>query len=240
MPTWEQNDVRIYYEESGSGFPILLLAPGGMKSSIPFWNAIPWNPIEELSAHFRVIAMDQRNAGNSHAPVTRKDGWHTYTSDHLGLLDELGIDRCHVLGCCIGGPYCLGMMEAAPERVASGVLLQPIGDNGVNQKDFYEMFDIWADELRPSMSDVSQEEWQAFRSNMFDGDFVYNVSRDFVRSCEIPMLVLMGNDNYHPMPISKEVVQLAPNSTLIEDWKEDDAVSSSLKQVIEFLSQHTD
>ncbi|MFP8874395.1 MAG: alpha/beta hydrolase, partial [Myxococcota bacterium] len=194
MPIWEQNNVRIHYEETGSGFPVLLFAPGGMKSSIGSWDVLPWNPIEVLSPHFRVIAMDQRNAGESSAPVTSDDGWHSYTSDHLGLLDSLGIERCHLLGCCIGGPYCLGVMEAAPERVASSVILQPIGSSGKNRDAFYEMFDGWADELKPSMPDVSLEAWQAFRSRMYDGDFVYNVSRDYVSHCETPMLVLMGDD----------------------------------------------
>ena len=93
MPVWEQNDVRIHYQETGSGFPVLLFAPGGMKSAISFWERMPWNPIDVLSPHFRVIAMDQRNAGESQAPISGEDGWHTYTDDHVGLLEALQIDR---------------------------------------------------------------------------------------------------------------------------------------------------
>ena len=51
---------------------MLLFAPGGMRSAIPFWETQPWNPIEALSPHFRVIAMDQRNAGQSTAPVSEE------------------------------------------------------------------------------------------------------------------------------------------------------------------------
>ena len=68
MPIFVQGDTELYYEETGEGFPILLFAPGGMRSAISFWAQSPWNPIEALSDHFRVIAMDQRNAGRSKVP----------------------------------------------------------------------------------------------------------------------------------------------------------------------------
>lgn len=235
MSELEQNGVRIHYEEHGSGFPVLLFAPGGMKSAIPVWERMPWNPIEVLAPHFRVIAMDQRNAGQSSAPISGQDGWHSYTGDHLELLDALGIDRCHVLGCCIGGSYSLGLMQAAPEKVAAGVLLQPIGSSDQNREAFYAMFDQWADELKPSRPEVSTEDWETFRSNMYDGDFVYNVSRDFVSECDIPMLVLKGDDLYHPGPISMEVASLAPQGSLIEEWKEGAAIERSARAVLEFL-----
>jgi hypothetical protein len=48
MPTFESDDVSIYYEEQGSGFPILLIAPGGMRSTISAWTNSPWNPVEQL------------------------------------------------------------------------------------------------------------------------------------------------------------------------------------------------
>ncbi len=238
MPTFESGDVHLYYEESGTGFPILLFAPGGMKSSIPFWESVAWQPVETLSAHFRVITMDQRNAGRSSAPVRADDGWRTYAADHLALLDHLGIERCHVLGGCIGGPYCLGAIEAAPSRIASAVLQQPIGLED-NREAFYQMFDAWSEELGQRLPDVSHEDWAAFRSNMYDGDFVFNVSRDFVKNCETPLLVLMGDDLYHPQSTSREIVDLAPRATLVERWKEPELAGDTQRSVVEFLQQHT-
>ena len=117
MPTFDRGDVHLYYEETGEGFPLLLFAPGGMRSSIRFWEGSPFDPRVELGGDFRVVAMDQRNAGRSSAPVTAADGWHAYTADHLALLDHLGIERCHALGGCIGSSYCLGLAAAAPERI---------------------------------------------------------------------------------------------------------------------------
>lgn len=239
MPTFEHNGASIYYETQGEGFPILLIAPGGMKSAIPFWQNTPWNPITDWSGDYQVIAMDQRNAGRSTAPVSGTDGWHTYTGDQLALMNHLGAERFHVAGMCIGGPYCMGLIEAAPDRISSAVLFQPIGlDN--NREAFYQMFDGWARELAAtSHTDVPVEDWQSFRSNMYDGDFLFNVDRDFVVSCSTPLLVLKGNDLYHPASTSQEVAALAPNAEFIEDWKESPHREVAMASTRAFLARHT-
>jgi pimeloyl-ACP methyl ester carboxylesterase len=237
MPTCSYDDVNLYYEEYGEGFPILLFAPGGMRSALRYWAGSQWNPIEVLAPHFRVIAMDQRNAGKSTAPVMGTDGWHTYTRDHIQLLDHLQIDKCHVMGGCIGGPYCFGMMQEAPDRIASAILQQTIGlDN--NRQAFYEMFDSWAEELKESFTGVSDDEWVQFRSNMYDGKFVFNVDQKFVQQCQIPMLVLMGSDLYHPESTSRKIATLAPNVQFLEKWK-DPEQDGTVKAVIDFLQECT-
>ena len=238
MAFFERGEVSLYYEIHGDGFPILLFAPGGMRSAVSFWRGSEWDPIEALSPHFQVIAMDQRNAGQSKAPVTADDGWHTYTSDHIALLDHLGIDKTHLMGGCIGGPYSFGVIERAPDRVASAVLQQSIGDSGENRELFHAMFDQWADPLKPSMPSVSEETWASFRSNMFDHEFVYNVSRDFVAACRTPLLVLMGSDPYHPEATSREIADLAPNAELVEEWK-DPAADGTVETVVAFLKANT-
>lgn len=239
MPIFERDRVRIYYEEHGAGFPLVLLAPGGMRSSIEFWGRAAWNPIVELASSFRLIAMDQRNAGRSTAPVTADDGWDTYSGDHVALLDHLGVDRCHVLGGCIGGSFCLGLMQAAAGRVVSAVLQQPIGLSSTNREVFYALFDGWVDQLSAQRPEIERQALGPFRERMYGGDFVFNVSRDFVRACRTPMLVLMGNDVYHPSETSREIVALAPHAELIERWKEPDAVPHAVARVREFLRGHT-
>lgn len=238
MPFFERDNVKLYYEEHGQGFPVLLIAPGGMRSAVPFWSGTPWNPIEQISPHYRVIAMDQRNAGQSVGPISASDSWHTFTGDQLALLDHLGVDKFHVGGMCIGGPYIMGLIKAAPERVASAIVFQTIGLDGDRQL-FYDMFDGWADELKPSRPDVSEETWVSFRNAMYAGDFLFNADRDFVRSCQTPMVVLMGNDAYHPEVSSRELAELAPNAVFIEKWKEPEHQPAA-KQIIEkMLAEHT-
>jgi pimeloyl-ACP methyl ester carboxylesterase len=239
MATFKRGDVSLHYEEFGSGYPILLFAPGGMRSSIGFWHQSAFDPTVELARDFRVIAMDQRNAGESSAPITATDGWETYTSDHLALLDHLHVDKCHLMGGCIGGSYSLGLIKLAPERVSAAVLQNPIGLSPQNRDLFYAMFDEWAKALKRARPNLQDSAFSAFRERMYGGDFVFNVSRDFVRSCKTPMLILCGADDYHPTPISKEIASLAPNAELLEKWKTPDAVADTVKRVREFLKSHT-
>ncbi len=237
MPLLERDAVKLYYEQHGEGFPVLLFAPGGMRSAVSFWEGSTVNPITELSSHFRVIAMDQRNADQSKAPVSADDGWHTYTEDHIALLDHLGVERTHVIGGCIGGPYALGLMKAAPGRVTAAVLQQTIGFDG-NRALFYEMFQTWADEIKDDHPEADEGVWQSFKSNMYDGDFDFNVGRDFVKRCDVPMLVLMGDDSYHPQATSREIARLAPNATLVERWKSPEE-DRTVEKIIEFLQANT-
>lgn len=239
MPNYERDGATIYYEVSGKGPPLLLIAPGGMRSAISFWEQTPWNPIAQLSGRYQVIAMDQRNAGHSTAPVSAADGWHTYTADQLGLMDHLGITQFHVAGMCIGGPYSFGLIDAAPDRVLSATLFQTIGRDD-NKQAFYDMFDSWAAPLKETHPEANAEDWSTFRENMYGGDTVlFNVDDAFLRGCQTPLLVLLGNDLYHPKSSSRLVANLAPNATLIEDWKDGDAKDAAMKAFEGFLETHT-
>ncbi|MCY4143492.1 MAG: alpha/beta hydrolase [Gammaproteobacteria bacterium] len=237
MPTLNYGKVAIHYEIYGDGFPILLFAPGGMRSAISFWQGSEWNPIEDLSPSFMVIAMDQRNAGSSRAPVSAASGWSDYTKDHIALLDHLNIEKTHLLGGCIGGPYCLGVIQSAPERVCSAVLQQPIGEED-NRDLFYSMFDAWADAIKGDHPEASQLDWESFRANMFNQRFLYNTSRQFVKECQTPLLILMGSDPYHPESVSREIADLSPNAKLIEKWK-NPSTDNTIEQVQSFLHAHT-
>ena len=238
MAVFRVDNTVLHYYAYGAGFPVLLFAPGGMRSAASFWDHAEWHPVTALAQHFRVIAMDQRNAGRSTAPVSGDDGWSTYTSDHIALLDHLGIEKTHLIGGCIGGPYCMGVIEREPERVAAAVLQQPIGNDGNNRELFFSMFDQWADDLRPAMPSMSEQAWASFRANMFDQPFLYNVSREFVAACQTPLMVLMGDDAFHPESISREIAELAPNARLVERWKnpETDGTEETVRA---FLKEHT-
>ncbi|HYB92279.1 MAG TPA: alpha/beta hydrolase [Candidatus Binataceae bacterium] len=239
MPVFERDGVSINYQEFGSGYPILLFAPGGMRSSIRFWENSPFDPTRELKSDFRVIAMDQRNAGRSRAPLSASDGWHSYTGDHLALLDHLGIRSCHLMGGCIGSSYCMRVIEKARGRVSAAVLQNPIGLSPRNRELFYAMFDGWAADLKASHPEIDDAGLHAFRDRMYGGDFVFNVSRDFVRSIATPLMILMGSDDYHPTPISEEIAALAPNAQLLRDWKTPELIAQTVKRVREFLASHT-
>jgi pimeloyl-ACP methyl ester carboxylesterase len=240
MATFKRGDISLYFEEFGSGHPILLFAPGGMRSSIEFWHQSPFDPTVELAKDFRVIAMDQRNAGQSRAPISASDGWETYAADHVALLDHLGIKSTHAMGGCIGGSYSLGLIKAIPDRVSAAVLQQPIGLSDNNRDKFLQMFDGWAESLKKKRPELDAAAFGPFRDRMYgQTDFVFNVSRDFVRKVQTPLLVLRGNDEYHPSETSEEIATIAPHGEIIAEWKTPGTVGRTVERVIGFLKKHT-
>ena len=241
MPSIEHHGASIYYEEFGRGFPILTFAPAGLQSVIEVWSrpAAPVNPITEFAANYRVIAMDQRNAGGrSRAPITAQDGWPTYTADHIAVLDHLGIDRCHVFGQCIGGSFILNLLKAQPQRIACAVLAQPIGRVGAMGPGRSARFDAWAATLADHR-EATQQVLDTFHQNLYGPGFVYSVDRAFVSSCPTPCLVLAGNDEAHPFAISEEVAKLLPNCQFVPEWKEGAALAAAKVRIKEFLGKHT-
>lgn len=236
MPFFEIADQKIHYEVDGEGVAVLTIAPGGMRSAHGLWDGHPFDP-RDLSDSYQVIGMDQRNAGASTAPVSGRDGWSDYTADQLALLDHLGVEQCHLVGMCIGGPYIIGLLRAAPERFRSAVLLQPVGiDN--NQAELHGMFDAWAEQIIDAHPEAGPDDWAQFRSNMWDGEFVLTATPDDVATIDTPMLVAMGNDVFHPAATSREIVERAPNATLIEEWKAPEFIESASTTIRAFLANH--
>jgi pimeloyl-ACP methyl ester carboxylesterase len=241
MPSIQHRGATIYYEEFGQGFPILTFAPAGLKSTIKVWGqpSAPINPTTEWASQFRVIAMDQRNAGGqSRAPITAQDSWDSYTDDHIAVLDHLGITRCHLYGQCIGGSFILNFVKRQPERVASAVLAQPIGRVGPMPANPSARFTEWAESLG-GHPEATPQMLSAFNQNLYGPGFVYSVDRAFVARVTTPCLVLAGNDEAHPMPISEELAKLLPNCEFIRDWKTGDALTSARARVKEFFTKHT-
>src|SRR5215472_15678610 len=127
---YARGPVRIYYEETGSGFPLLLIPGGGLNSTIGFFTGnSPFNAVEEFKGEYRTIVADLRNApsGQSTGPVEVDRPWESYADDQLGLIDHLGIDKFAVMGFCIGGPFIWSLLKRAPNRIVAAVLAQPVG-----------------------------------------------------------------------------------------------------------------
>jgi pimeloyl-ACP methyl ester carboxylesterase len=239
VPRFAHDDTSIYYEESGGGFPLLLIAPGAMNSAIELWSGATINPLDVYSEDFRLIGMDQRNAGRSTGPLAVGDPWGAYARDQLALLDHLGVERFHVMGACIGGSFALKLIELAPQRVVTAVLEQPVGVTGDNAPLYEAMWRGWGDQLLRRRADVDAAQVEAFGTRMFEGDFVLSVSRDFVRNCATPLLVLPGVDRYHPTATGREIAELARDARLVEPWKDPEHVGPATAAVRDFLEAHT-
>jgi pimeloyl-ACP methyl ester carboxylesterase len=227
--------MTIHYEESGGGFPLLLIAPGAMNSAIELWSGATINPLEVFAEDFRLIAMDQRNAGGSTGPLEVDDPLGAYASDQLALVDHRGVESFHVMGACIGCSFALKLIERAPQRVVTAVLEQPVGLTGDNAALYEAMWRGWGDQLLPRRADIDAAQLEAFGARMFAGDFVLAVSRDFVRNCLTPLLVLPGVDRYHPTATGREIAELARDARLVEPWKDTEHVGAATAAVRAFL-----
>ena len=241
MPTIEHHGAQIYYEEFGQGFPILTFAPAGLASTIAVWSqpSAPINPTTEFADRFRVIAMDQRNAGGrSRAPISAQDGWDNYTADHIAVLDHLRIDRCHLYGQCIGGSFILNMLQHHPERVQAAVLAQPIGRVGPMAPGRPARFNEWAKSLQDH-PEASEPVLDAFCRNLYAAGFTYCCDRALAKTVKTPCLLLAGNDEAHPWPISEELSKLLPNCEFIAEWKTGAALEAAKGRAKQFLAKHT-
>jgi len=239
MPTIKNGSATIYYEDHGKGFPILTFAPAGLLSTIAVWDSAmaPVKPVAEWSANYRVIVMDQRNAGGSSlAPLTAQDGWPSYCADHIAVLDHLKIDRCHLFGQCIGGSFIFSLLKTQPQRIASAIIAQPIGRIGPFNPQRPARFNDWGKGLTPQPTDAVLD---AFYQNLYSAGFVYSADRAFVSSVKTPCLVLAGNDEAHPRPISDECAKLLPNVDYLTEWKSGESLEAARVRCKAFLAKHT-
>jgi pimeloyl-ACP methyl ester carboxylesterase len=244
---YEKNSVRIYYEEAGSGFPLMLIPGGGLNSTIAFFTGnTPFNAIEEFKGEYRCITADLRNApsGQSTGPVEVDRPWESYADDQLGLMDHLGIDKFAVMGFCIGGPFIWGLLKRAPDRVVSAVLAQPVGWRPEMRDPKYPgtFWKSWPQQINTKRPEITVQTAEQFVTRMFETnpDFVFTVTRDFVRSCQNPVLVLPDEVPAHPYAVAMDCAMLAPKAEVsMFPWKEPkERIPLAVRQVHSFLKAH--
>ena len=248
MSFYEKGPVRIRYEEAGSGFPLMVIAGGGLNSTIAGLSgpSSPFNPMEEFKGEYRCITADLRNApsGQSTGPVEVNRPWESYADDQLGLMDHLGIDKFAVMGFCIGGPFIWGLLKRAPNRIAAAVLAQPVGWRPEMRDRKYpgSFWANWGAMLVAKRPEISLQTTDQFVTKMFETnpDFVFTVTRDFVRSCQNPVLVLPDDVPAHPYDVAMECAMLAPKAEVsIFPWKEPkERIPLAVRQIRSFLRAH--
>jgi pimeloyl-ACP methyl ester carboxylesterase len=241
---YETGSVRIHYEATGSGFPLLLIAGGGLNSTIAGLTN-PFNAIEEFKDEYRCIGSDLRNAnsGRSSGPLEIDRPWDAYTDDHLGLMDHLRIEKFMVMGFCIGGPFIWNLLRRAPNRVVAAVLAQPSGSRPEMRDLFYDTnMKGWGPELVKRRPEITMEMVDKFLTRMYrtNPDFVFTVTREFVRTCQTPVLILPDDIPAHPYAVAMEAAMLAPRAEVsIFPWKEPkERIPLAVRQIRSFLRAH--
>jgi pimeloyl-ACP methyl ester carboxylesterase len=245
MPLYQKGDVRIRYEETGSGFPLLVTPGGGLNSRVSNWQTAVFNAMEAFKDDFRCITMDQRNAngGESSGPVPVENAWDAFADDQLGLMDHLGIDRFFYMGYCIGGCFAAKLLQRAPERVVAAVFCQTVGhrpeDPGVMVR---HSADNWIPGFRERRPDVSMEAIEKYQHSLWgeQPDFLYSVPREFIVGCETPILVLPDDTSSHPLQTSIDVASLAPNAEItVFPWRDPPELKArTIGRVRKFLKSH--
>ena len=232
---------RIYYEEFGEGFPILTFAPAGLQSVIAVWgqSSAPINPTTEFAANHRVIAMDQRNAGGqSRAPITAQDGsgyLHSRShraprsSPHRSVPSVRPVHRRIVHPQPAQGatrPYRVCCARTA-HRARGGFAVRPIRPvRGMGR-------------IAQGPPGGDQGGAGGILPKSLPPRLCVCVDREFASTVRTPCLVLAGNDEAHPYPISEELSRLLPNCEFIPEWKTGSALTLARARVAEFLSKHT-
>jgi pimeloyl-ACP methyl ester carboxylesterase len=227
LPFYEKGDVRIRYEEAGSGFPLLVVPGGGLNSRISNWPTAVFNSFDIFKDEFHCITMDQRNAngGESTGPIPASDPWDAFADDQLGLMDHLGIKRFLYIGYCIGGCFAGKLMERAPDRVVAAVFCQTVGHRPEDPTVMYRhSSENWVPGFRERRPEVSKDTIENYLHDLYDGkraDFLHSVTRDFIKTCKQPILVLPDDVPSHPLQTSIDVASLAPNAEItVYPWKE--------------------
>jgi pimeloyl-ACP methyl ester carboxylesterase len=158
-------------------------------------------------------------------------------------MDHLGIDKFMVMGFCIGGPFIWNLLERAPDRIVAAVLAQPSGSRPEMRDLFYETNSKgWGPELVKRRPEITMDMVDRFLTRMYrtNPDFVFTVTRDFVRKCQTPVLILPDDIPAHPYAVAMEAAMLAPKAEVsMFPWKEPkDRIPLAVRQIRSFLRAH--
>jgi hypothetical protein len=143
------------------------------------------------------------------------------------------------MGCCIGGPFALKLIEqaqAGSRRLCSssqsgsltgtGPCTSRCGAPGVSG---------WRADRTSARGEIEE-----FGLRLWRDDLVVRVSRGFVRSCHTPLVVLPGTHRYHPLATGREIAVLSPFGEVFEPWKDSPRqVPQAAATVRDILQAHT-
>ncbi len=225
MAWFEHGTSRIYYEEEGSGDPLLVIP--GWSLSIEDMQFIR----QALTPRYRVIAADAPGSGRS-GPQPREYSASYFEDDSrsfLALLDELGVSPAHVVGFSDGGEYALVMAELEPAAVRSIVAWGAVGELAV-PPEMVEAFGQVVDNPPPPLHEFSNylkgaygevnaramtQNWTTALRAIIDagGD----ISRKRAPEIACPALLITGEqDFFAPPALVSELVGAMQNAEFIE------------------------
>jgi pimeloyl-ACP methyl ester carboxylesterase len=266
MSTANVNGAELYYEESGSGPPVIL-SPGGLQGVASSYSPV----IEALSQEHRVIVYDRRFGGQSRSPMVVQT-WDMVCNDVFGLMDALGIEQCILGGGSFGAAISFGCAHRRPERVRaifpSNIAGGPICDGYLTSKLFKSMEIAAADgigavidafdaddrfapfcpeiaqtdaDYRKDLESMDTEEFiQVMRDSiyaLFGGPFpTLGSTKRMLRGISVPTMIMPGYNDVHPRAVAEMAHRAVPNSQWGECKPHSDEPEKYAKRVQQFLA----
>lgn len=227
-------EVPIYYEEKGKGEPVILLH-GVLVNSALNWK-LP-RIYQRLSKSNRVIAVDLRGHGFSGKPYGVENYGIKLVEDIVSLMDELKIEKAHIIGYSLGGFIALKFATTYPERAYS-IVIAGAGWERNTPENIMKLEKITTalreyQDCTPLLELVGMKNegfqkipiWIAnhyYRrtndliciADLLDSTPQLEVSEDSLKKCSLPLLIIAGTND----PLCKTVEELAevlPNEKLI-------------------------
>lgn len=172
---------RLSFERAGEGFPVVLVHPG-------LWDRRIWDgQFEPFAEHHDVVRYDVRGYGRSDVP-TRP---YSDIRDLRDLLTELGIERCALVGCSMGGQIAVNFALEHPDVAEALVLVAP-GLSGYAWQD--PRLDVLSAEVEAAVAagdlegamDAELQMWAPLEPDRETTRWIRQVAMDNVRIFEIP------------------------------------------------------
>jgi pimeloyl-ACP methyl ester carboxylesterase len=267
MPTAQVHGAEIYYEEAGSG-PPLILSPGGLQGVLASYQPVR----ARLAQAHRVIAYDRRFGGQSNSPLVVQT-WDMACQDVMDLMDALGIAQASLGGGSFGAAIALGCAGRYPERVraivpsnlAGGVIctaylamkLFKSAEMAMAQGitavvDAFDADDRFApftperaqyDAMyRKTLEAMPPADFaQVMRDTiyaLFDGPYLtLGMSEERLKAIRTPTLMMPGNNDIHPRRVAEQVHRLISNARWAEVRPHAEEPEQYVDRVLQFLAE---
>ncbi len=203
MPTQTVNGFKHYYEDQGTGDPLIMLAIGAPSDSTVMARHLP-----DLSKDFRVIIPEARgHAKSQHVAEMPASAWK---DDVLGLMDVLGLPSAHLYGEAMGSRVAMRFAIDHPERVKTLSLCTPIiylVEEGFafNSDHMFRPRNA-TPQMKERFQRVHGDDWEdvvnvyieQLNSREFNG---YYDLRDSISRIKAPTLIMRGDSLQDPNPI---------------------------------------
>ena len=234
MAVVEVRDQRVFFDDVGSGMPVVL--GHSFLCSRDMWR----NQIHAFEQHYRMINVDLRGHGKS-GPAHQRFSLYDAVKDVVAVLDELGVEKAVWCGLSIGGMVALRAAVTVPDRVSALVLMDTdAGSEHLLRKLKYRLMGVGARALgmRPFLPAITRlmfgattrrnnpglvDEWRDVFADvdlpsalqclacLMDRDSV--VSR--LPEISVPSLVIVGQeDRSLPVTLSHRIHQGLPDSEI--------------------------